>query len=204
MTKKMKNIWDMTNMILWKWDSMILWSMSINPIIFGVHSPWQYHSIAEAGVWLCLLPWALQDTTVEAILNRWRKRSVCLCSPALPVPLMCWQSHAEMMSQHSWLLSLGSAGGRGTMGAAADLRDCSGAVQEPPWMVSPTSQPSLPEHLQSPLSPHCLVQRFLHSTVIFCAESQSSPLSLLYPNITSTVLMLSVCLSLNIFLFMHE
>lgn len=89
MTKKMKNIWDMTNMILWKWDSMILWSMSINPIIFSVHSPWQYHSIAKAGVWLRLLPWALQDTTVEAILNRWRKRSVCLCSPALPVPLTC-------------------------------------------------------------------------------------------------------------------
>lgn len=113
-------------------------------------------------------------------------------------PHTCWQS------QHSWLLSLGTAGGRETMRAAADPRDCSGPEQEPPWMAAPTSQPSFPEHLQSPLSPHRLVQRFLHSTVIFCAESQSSPLSLLYPNVTSTVLMLSVCLSLNIFLFIHE
>lgn len=51
--------------------------------------------------------------------------------------------------------------------------------------------------------PRPTVPHFVHG-VTFGAGSHSSPLLPLCPNIMSIVLMLSVCLSLNIFLFMDE
>lgn len=176
-----------------KYDSMqmgfyyILWNISI---ILSIPSPQQHHSLVEPGVWLHLLSWALQDTVVEAILKADGSSPYTFAV----LPCLCpLHGLAEPNSGDKPMLLLTPECGV--------LRDgdhdgcCIPVGQQLTGAGPPEWWPPFHGHF----SPYCLVQHFLHSTVIFCAKTQCFPLFILYPNVMSTVLMLSVSIIKHLF-----
>lgn len=154
----------MTNMILWKWDSMMLWNMSIYSIIFrmdGVH-----HGSTMAAPEHCR-GWSLALLVVTSPSGQksGQQQSTHKCGPALPVPLTLAEPQPDdeptllLASEHGW-------SPWGLLQIHWTVADQSRG----PVIVASTSQLSLPECLWSPLSPHCHFQHFLCSTVIFHAE----------------------------------